>query len=162
MTIDFMKRQRGVSLVEVLVAILVIGIGMLGVMGLQGRALQHSQQSYLHGQAMLLANDMADRIRLNRGVASRYRLEVGDPLPSVADNQCIANACTVSQLADWDMRVWRQSLLNALPQGEAEIKEDVADEQYTIIVRYVDEVKANDNNHNDQAGKSIVQITIQI
>ena len=60
------KVQRGVGMVEVLVALLVLAIGVLGFSALQLRALQATAEATDRTMAMNLARDLADRIRINR------------------------------------------------------------------------------------------------
>ena len=59
--------QRGVSLVEALVALLVLSIGMLGIAGLFVESVRNSRSALLRSQAVNLVADMADRIRANAG-----------------------------------------------------------------------------------------------
>ena len=60
-----MDRQQGISLIELLVAILLISIGLLGLLSLQLSGVQSSHGSYLRSQATLLADDLIERIRAN-------------------------------------------------------------------------------------------------
>jgi len=64
-------RQRGLSLVEVLVAVLVLSVGLLGLAALQGISLQSSQAAYFRTQATNAAYEVAEFTRANR----RYALE---------------------------------------------------------------------------------------
>jgi len=59
------RRTSGFTLIEVLIAVLVLGIGLLGVAGLQSVALSMNQGSYVRTQATVLARDIADRMRAN-------------------------------------------------------------------------------------------------
>lgn len=63
---------QGFSLIEVLVTIVILMIGLLGLAGLQGRAFTVQMESYQRAQALVLLDDMADRIMANRNVASCY------------------------------------------------------------------------------------------
>lgn len=58
-------RQSGMSLIEVLIAMFIVSIGLLGLAGLQARALNAEIESYARGQALMLANEMADRVSTN-------------------------------------------------------------------------------------------------
>ncbi len=58
--------QCGISMLEVLISILIVAIGVLGLVGLQGRATTAEFESYQRSQAIILANDMVERIRGNR------------------------------------------------------------------------------------------------
>mgnify|MGYP006380521659 FL=1 len=64
--------NKGFSLIEVLVTILILMIGLLGLAGLQVRALTSQMESYQRSQALILLKDMADRIEENRINAADY------------------------------------------------------------------------------------------
>lgn len=65
-------RERGFTLVEILVTILILMVGLLGVMGLQARASNVEFESYQRGQALSLARDMAARVAGSRGIVSGF------------------------------------------------------------------------------------------
>src|SRR6266404_3862053 len=67
-------RQRGMTLIEILVAIVVLSVGLLGLAGLQLKGLQVNQGSIYRWQAAMLAEDIADRIRADRAGAGTYTL----------------------------------------------------------------------------------------
>ena len=69
--------QRGVSLVEALVALIVMSIGMLGIAGLYIESVKANRSALLRTQAVALAYDMADRIRANRLAGNTYALALG-------------------------------------------------------------------------------------
>jgi len=122
-------RQRGMTLIEILVAIVVLSIGLLGLAGLQLKGLQVNQGSTYRWQAAMLAEDIADRIRADRPNAPAYVLNFGtNPTAS-------GNAGTDAALADWLARV------QALPNGQAQIAEVVTATntiQIQIQVTWVD------------------------
>ncbi len=64
--------QRGLTLLEVLVAVVVLAIGLLGLAGLQVRGLRNVSESGTHAQAVILANELVERIHLNSDNASDY------------------------------------------------------------------------------------------
>ena len=64
--------QNGFSLIEVLVTIVILLIGLLGLAGLQVRALNAQMESYQRAQALVLIQDMANRIDANRKNAADY------------------------------------------------------------------------------------------
>jgi type IV pilus assembly protein PilV len=64
--------QRGASMVEVLVTLVIIAFGLLGMAGLQARLQVSEMESYQRSQALLLLNDMANRIATNRTAAASY------------------------------------------------------------------------------------------
>ena len=102
----------GITLVELLVAVLVMGIGVLGVAGLQMLSMQSNRVALLRSEAVQLAYDMMDRIRANSGVRSgamHYNgVALGDTPPTPAD--CGVSHCTLEQMAVFDQAVWKCSL----------------------------------------------------
>lgn len=80
MKTSFSPRQHGVSMIEVLVTILIVGIGLLGFAGLQSRLQVSEMESYQRSQALVLLEDMASRIATNRSNAANYVTGTTDPL----------------------------------------------------------------------------------
>lgn len=66
--------QAGLSMIEVLVSLLILVLGLLGMIGLQARAQIATFESYQRGQALIVAQDIADRLLINRTAASCYAL----------------------------------------------------------------------------------------
>jgi type IV pilus assembly protein PilV len=60
------RAQRGISLIEMLIALLVLSFGLLGLAGLQALSLKNNQSAYLRSQATMVAYDVLDRIRARR------------------------------------------------------------------------------------------------
>ena len=108
------RRPPGVSLVEVLVALLVMGIGVLGVIGLQVLSMQNGRAALLQSEAAQLAQDMMDRIRANsgdrRGTPAHLPLALGDVPPAPAN--CGSHQCSAKQMAVFDQSLWKCSLGN--------------------------------------------------
>jgi type IV pilus assembly protein PilV len=75
--------QRGMTLIEILVAIVVLSIGLLGLAGLQLKGLQVSQGSTYRWQAAMLAEDIADRIRADQSDAGSYALALATNPPTI-------------------------------------------------------------------------------
>lgn len=111
--------QRGVTLLENMVALLVISVGMLGFAGMQAFTLRGSASSTHRQLAMQQAQDMADRIRSNPGAY----FDVTDPVnhyhnvtpkaPATLDD-CRADRCDAIALAAYDITEW-QLANQALP-----------------------------------------------
>ncbi len=104
--------QRGFTLLEVMIAVFVLAIGLLGMAHLQITSLKHNQSAEYRTQAALFAADMLDRMRANREAAQNgnYALAVGANLP--------ANTNTI---ADEDIVDWRGNLSQYLPNGIGQI-----------------------------------------
>ncbi len=62
-------RSRGFTLLEVLVAMVVLSVGLLGLSGLQTSSLRNNHSAFLRSQATLVSNDIIDRMRANRDSA---------------------------------------------------------------------------------------------
>ncbi len=114
------RHQAGFGLIEVLVSVLVLGIGLLGLAGLQAQSLRFNNEAYFRTQATLLAMDMADRLRANfetaRTNASVYTLSKTETSPTSVTN-CKANACSPTQIAAYDLKEWRERVQEVLPGG---------------------------------------------
>ena len=107
MNMNIKQRMKGFSMIELLVAVLVMGIGVLGITALQMVSLQNNRGALLRAEAVQLAYDMMDRIRANPG--SDYDgLGLGDAPPAATD--CQANVCTEAQMVGFDQAVWKCSL----------------------------------------------------
>lgn len=114
-------RQSGSSLIEVMVALIVLGVGLLGLVTLQARSVQYDQQAYLYSQATFLAIDIVERVKANPTAKNSYLINFGESRTAATD--CSSSACSATQLANWDMAQWLATLTSALPQGQAQITE---------------------------------------
>jgi type IV pilus assembly protein PilV len=139
-SVSFLKngRNNGFSLIEVLVAIVVLSIGLLGLAGLQTAGLKANNSAYQRTQASILANEMLDRMRANRvGLqASLYDDPYAGGTP--ADPGCSTSGCSVANMADYDVYYWETSLSNTLPSGQGAITGNGAGSIFTITVMWDD------------------------
>ena len=131
-------QQQGVGLIEVLVSVLVLTVGILGVVAMQTRALQFSQESIYTSQALMMAYEMTDRIRANKGSEGSYLVDYGTQV--TAQNDCISNICNPTQMASYDTAEWKTALAGNLPLGDGEITVDNSGPRpfYVISVRFTD------------------------
>lgn len=104
-TIPNMHRQTGSGLLEVMVAVLVLSLGLLGLAGLQARTLQQNQSSLQRSQAVLLSYSMLDALRIDRQGAINGAYNIGQTCVPPAPNGNLAND-TISN--------WLTSLRNRL------------------------------------------------
>ena len=113
--------QHGFSLVEVLIALAVLSIGLLGLAALQTVSLKAGHDSYQRTQATMLAYDMVDRMRANplALAAGKYNTVAVGTNPGSTD--CVSTSCTTDQLADYDIRSWHSILAAKLSQGQGAI-----------------------------------------
>jgi type IV pilus assembly protein PilV len=115
-----MKRVYGFTLVEVMVAMLVLATGLLGLAGLNAISLRKNHTAYLRTQAIVLAQDMADRMRA-AAATPMPESALAFYLAGATGDDCAANPCTVSQMAGYEVARWNQSLARQLAGGEGKI-----------------------------------------
>jgi len=106
-------RSRGITMVESMVALVVISIGMLGIAGLYLSSLQAGRSANLRVQAVNLAAEMADRIRANRGAKGAYVLAAGT-LPAAVTCSGTTD-CAPTDLAHSDQNIWVTAIRASLP-----------------------------------------------
>lgn len=121
---DAMQRHRrgnkGFTLLEVLVAVLVLSIGLLGIAGLQVTGLRFNHSAYMRTQATLLAYELADRMRANRPtmVANGYNIPNAAGGASFPACETALGCPTAPQMAQNDVFQWQQRLAQVLPNGQ--------------------------------------------
>ena len=99
-----LSHQRGVGMMEILVALLILAIGVLGFVALQYRALEASAESTNRVQAITIARDLAERVRVNRNAFTTYRTELGTAANQKAyKTNCLTTNCSNTDLADFDV-----------------------------------------------------------
>lgn len=114
-------RQKGFTLLEVLVAILVLSIGLLGLAGLMASSLRNNHSAYYRSQATWLAYDVIDRMRTNRPNAADYGVAIGA-------------ASAAGGLAGADIAGWKAEIAETLPGGDASVVVVTAGEARTVTV----------------------------
>lgn len=121
--------SQGFTLIEVLIAVIVLALGLLGLAGLQAAGLRNNTSSYLRSQATFLAYDMADRIRANRNDAmnGEYNIDFKD-------------SATGSDITALDLQEWKTLLSDRLPQGDGAISSTLVGTRtiFTISVEWDD------------------------
>ena len=112
------SRSRGFTLLEILIALVILSIGLLGIAALQGVGLRSSHGAYLSSQASLLAYDIADRIRANPGMIA------GGTITTDAGD-CGVDASSMD-LAGADWIEWSCSVQTLLPQGSGSVLRELS------------------------------------
>ena len=119
------KNQRGTTLIETLVALVVLSVGLLGIAALQMTSLRNNRGAHLRSQAQVMAYDITDRMRANRTDA-------------LADAYVIALAATPTGagLVLTDLQQWKNTLAAALPGGDGAIERD--GDMFRITIQWTD------------------------
>lgn len=122
------SRQRGISLIESLVAITVAALGILGVVGVQMRTLSDTQTTVHRAQSIRLIEDLSERLKVHPNalnavnppgsstasyVSDTWGAELSEPATS-----CDTATCTPEQLAAYDLWAWRTLVRSTLPTGD--------------------------------------------
>ena len=110
--------QRGFTLIEALIAFVILSVGLLGIVSLQAVAKTSQHLAIQHSRAVTIADAMVERIRVNPAGLPVYNIGTGSPLglnpasePSPKCNK--DEACSPAELAAHDLWAWEQALLGA-------------------------------------------------
>lgn len=120
------SRQRGITLIESLVAIVVASLGILGILGVQMRTLTDTQTSVRRAQAIRLIEDLSERMKVHpnaMGSINSYTIgwRTGAAPTAQAATTCDTSACTHADFAAYDLREWKRAVERALPLGDANV-----------------------------------------
>lgn len=123
------RHTRGFTLIEALVALVVLSIGLLGVAALQLSSLRSNHSSSLRSQATLLAYDIVDRMRANQAAATTGAYDIA-----------VGTTPTSGTVAGDDLVRWKQNLTNTLPSGDGAVARTGAGgaTKFIVTVRWDD------------------------
>ena len=132
---NMQRRHRGFSLLEVLIALVIMSVGMLGIAGLYVQGMQAGRTSLFRHHAVTLAGDVADRIRANPRAGSAYA-------GPGSNRDCVATGagCPDADMAANDIFSWHRQAQETLPNGDVRVAFDdaVSPPQYTISVTWTE------------------------
>lgn len=117
--------QQGSSMIEVLVTLVILMVGLLGLVGLMLQSQRSQMESYQRVQALVVMQDMVNRINTNRKAAACYVVTTAaDGTPFLGTNSTVAPACTVGTAeqnaqAIRDMTEWNILLLGSAEKAGA-------------------------------------------
>jgi len=122
------RRQSGVTMLESLIAVVVLSFGMLGVVGLQAAALQANKEARYQSSAVRLARELGELMRGNKDVAiatsaaaNPYLADFTGTLPA-AGASCFTGACaTPLEVASFQMRDWLVRVAAELPGARVKV-----------------------------------------
>jgi len=132
-TLTGSKRVAGFTLVEVLIALIIMSVGMLGIAGLYVHSMQAGRTSLFRHHAVTLAGDIADRIRANPRAGAAY-------MAAGANSNCVDGGinCTPAAMAANDAFLWGLQAADTLPTGTVVITFDNGPipPTYVILVQW--------------------------
>ena len=148
------RASAGFSLLEVLIALVILSVGLLGIAALMSTALKSNSSAYMRTQATALAYNIIDRMRANLPAVGLGSYDTPMPAaPSAATSSpptCTGSPCTSAALANYDIAQWEYDLKTQLPQGMGAIATNAAGGIDTVTVT----VLWNDSRAHDSLQKS--------
>lgn len=157
------------SLIESMVAIVVMALGVLGILGVQMRTLADTQTSVRRAQAIRLIEDLSERMKVNPNALTNINAYTSGFSNEPTPGSC-SSGCNHSELAAYDLAVWKQTVKNTLPLGQASIflapgeTQDANRRQLGVIISWreneragtkTDDIDATKVRSTDTDGKSI-------
>ena len=150
--------QKGLTLIEVMIALAVFSFGLLGLAALMASGLKYNTSALHRSYATSQAYDMADRMRANSlGLKSEHYDNLGDSsddpncVTFESDINCEINNCGPEDMAQYDARQWKNDNACLLPEGTGTVSPKSSDPNiYTITIYW------NDDRDPDTAPESFV------
>lgn len=143
--------MRGFTLIEILVALVVLSIGLLGLASLQANGLRSNHSGYLRSQATILAYEMTDRLRANRkaAIAGDYDIVLTDDAPT-----------STTAIQDVDRKDWLDALASNLPSGDGAI--DCTTTTVSSVSTYACTITIQWNDTRKNAETQTFEMTTQL
>lgn len=152
------RGERGFTLLESLVAMLILAVGLLGLAGLQTQGLRFNTDAYVRSQATFLAYDMIERMRIRRfntaddatGEAAVKAYAVANP-GTACTAEKFSSGATVDEVA-----CWHATVATTLPGGSGTVARtsdggtpgDPTDDLYQVTLTWVDRASNQDPPDN--------------
>ncbi len=142
------NKQRGITMIEILVAILILAIGFLGMASVQLMGAKNIAGSSFRTLATIYAYDMVERMRLNPvGIQNDFYNSVDG---SKVTNPNCGNACTPQQVAQRDAFEWNQMIQagltdGGLPAGQGDVAYNATDQLFEVTVQWRETIRIDDD-----------------
>ena len=127
-------KRNGFTLIEVLISIFVLALGVIGAAGMQLTALRTAHQSAFQSTAMMLASELADKMRANTRQSTLpdnanpflgIDYQAAKEAVIAPQINCYASSCNAEALAKFDIDEWKARIKTALPNARVRICRDV-------------------------------------
>ena len=146
--------QKGLSLIEVMIALAVFSFGLLALAALMASGLKYNTSALHRSHATSQAYDIGDRMRANRlGLDAGYYRNLSE---SGTDPDCIESGCTPEQMAQYDTWQWNTDNARLLPEGAGTVSLKSDDPESAYFGLYIITVSWNDDRDPDTAADSFV------
>lgn len=160
--------QSGLSMVEILVALLILAIGLIGVAGMEAVSLRNNISALNRSNAIFLTGSIMDRIRTNPDGTYTTTEADGPASPNLCKGTTAS--CTINQLATAHLGEWKcqlggytagttcDDIDRLLPDGTGAISFDAASSAYTIVIKWTD-TAGFENGARASAGEVVTLTT---
>lgn len=150
------RNQQGVGIIEVLVALVIASIGLLGIVAIQTNRVKMAQQEVQMSVSTILATEMAERMRANIAGVGTGGYDDVDTSANDTPNNPNCTSCTPSQIADRDIFEWKEKVNRNLIDGKGTIEKLVAYDgaalpsdsgHYKITLSWKDKVRQDEDGN---------------
>lgn len=117
-------RQRGITLIESLVALVITALGILGILGVQMRTLTDTTTSVRRAQAIRLIEDLSERMKVSPNAllaVAGYQSSYDEKGADLSATDCGSSTCTSAEQAAYDLKQWKTAVQKNLPAGQASV-----------------------------------------
>ena len=145
------KRQRGLGMIESLIALVIISIGLLGIAALQLNSMQQSASAHWHSQAVWISYEITDRISANSdsSIPATFRRYAGIDTQQDYEMDCQVNSCTSNDMVTADAADWAR-LVSSLPNGRGVIRSPLGQPDTLVISVMWDDNSGESNCTNGE------------
>lgn len=156
--------QRGIGLIEVLLAVVLLSIGFLAAARMQVEGMRYSQSAYALSQAKFMATDMTERMRANRAGLDNGAYNALTTAAGTSEPLCLTagTSCSTADIAQADLHAWSRYLHAAdsdtefvalLPSSstvsaQGTVVYDAATKVWTVAVQWSEHIDGSDQQRN--------------
>ncbi|MHB1117326.1 type IV pilus modification protein PilV [Sideroxydans sp.] len=140
--------QRGFSMLEILITLVIIATALLGTAGLQLYAMKVGKNSEFRTQAVFLAADLAERMEANKAAAITGAYAASSVAAANAVADCWNNACNGDSMAQFDLSEWETLVAQSLPGASWSVAPTITNTPPSVTATYDIQVRWSDRDSN--------------